>query len=307
MRPYSHKSINLAAHAKQNRGRIDITMTTRFHEKFVNFSRDIARQLYESLFLPSPYPEATVIQTGSAAMKLNSSTLMPDAGIAFFDDNDIFLALEVAYSQKEHDAQRKAQKYILDSDGKIKFVVLVVVSKHRSKNAVASTALSVERHEKDDSRLFPDRDTVHVHVYKPILQAENTLTGAHVIDGVKIFPGPAPNDTFLITWSDINAGAWAEFRRGAKLPPQTPEPTCDVNFSALVSMAYELASQADEANLLYKPNTSQIPSTPIFKKRKFVVSSSPDPVPSSGGTVKTDEEQHLDPDYQPSSVHSDSS
>lgn len=264
----------------------------------------MADQLYDSHFLPPKYKRNTILQSGNTPVKHGFHGLVPDAGISFFDPRNTFLVLEVAYSQKEEDAQRKAQRYILDTDGKIKFVVLVIVTKKpRGKGNVSEPSSSASTSQpSEQDNLSPDYDTVHVHVYKAVRQPPNTLTGEHPINGLKIFPGPTPKDTFKITWADINSDSWAKFRDGARLPPEAPEPACDINFFTLASIARRLAGQAGdsrEGTPLYRPEYTAQVSTPILK-RKFVSSSSPPVHLSSGGTVSSGRERTLDPDYQPS-------
>lgn len=83
-------------------------MPSRVHEAFIPFSHDMADQLFDSHFLPPRYKRKEIIQCGSTELKHNFKGLVPDAGISFFDSCNTFLVLEVAYSQKEEDAQRKA-------------------------------------------------------------------------------------------------------------------------------------------------------------------------------------------------------
>lgn len=58
-----------------------------------------------------------------------SRHVFPDAGIAMFNRDNTFLVLEVAVSQTEKSVKKKAQDYILRSQGKIAFVVLVMVER----------------------------------------------------------------------------------------------------------------------------------------------------------------------------------
>lgn len=191
---------------------------------------------------------------------------------------------------------RKGQSYILDSDGKITFVVLIIVTKKpRDNMAVARSLL-----EEDDS-LSQDRHIVHVHVFKAKRLPGGNLTGERLVDRVQIFPGPAPEDTFTITWADINCGTWANFRDAVRLLPDTPQPACEVNFSTLASIAMGLAGQArddpDEGSPLYRAEDVSDAMTPATHKTRFLASSSPAIRLSS---VPSDQERGLDPDYEPS-------
>lgn len=287
---------------RRKRGRLTITMPTYVHEAFFPFSQDMADQLCDSHFLPPQYKRGEILQSGSTQLKHGLRGLVPDAGISFFHSRNTFLVLEVAYSQKEKDAQHKAQRYILDTDGKTKFVVLVIVTKKPRKNMANPLSSDTALQLLQEDNLSPDYDTVHVHVYKAVIKLLNILTGEHPINKLQIFPGLAPDDTFTITWADINCGPWAKFRDGAKLLPETPEPTCAINFSALVSIARSLANQADdlgEGTTLYHPEYTEV-ATPSLKKETFVDGSSPAVHLSSGGTVPSEKERRLDPDYQPS-------
>jgi hypothetical protein len=186
--------------------------------------------------------------------------------------------------------------------------VLVVVTKQSRKKGADPYQPDIPPSENDS--LSPDRDTVHVHVYKSVILPPNTLTGEHIIDRVKIFPRPAPEDTFTITWADINSGTWPDFCNGAKLRLDTPQPSCNINFADLVSIARDLAGQADESREgtpLYQPEIFSNVQTPLLKNGAFVNSSSPAVHLSSGGTVSTDEGRRVDPDYQPSITSDDSS
>ncbi|THW26017.1 hypothetical protein D6D22_10816 [Aureobasidium pullulans] len=306
-------------HDDQIKGRLVITMPSKVHEAFIAFSSDLAHQLFDSGFLPAGYEQKEIQQTGSTELKHGLSGLVPDAGISFFGSGNTFLVLEVAYSQKEEDAQRKAQRYILDTNGNIRFVVLVIVARKSGKKTTdLDRSHATSTFEDGVAVLSPDSDTVHVHVYKSIIRPRNvsigedvdTLTGQHIIDRVQVFPSCSPQDTFTITWTDINCGAWSDFRDGAHLPPEHLEPSCDINFKRLVAIANELAGKAvgsREGTPLFRPNVSRPVHTPVFKKENFVDSSSPMAHLSSGGTVPSDEERRLDPDYQPSEGSWDSS
>jgi hypothetical protein len=154
-----------------------MAMPTHMHEAFIPFSQDMANQLYDSHFLPTQYRRTTIIQTGSTEFRKSLRGLKPDAGISFFKAQNTFLVLEVAYSQKEEDAQRKAQRYILESNGKIKFVVLVIVSKKHRKKREKYSSSNIPLQSVDEDTLSPHHDSVHVHVYKAVIRPPNILTG----------------------------------------------------------------------------------------------------------------------------------
>lgn len=231
---------------------------------------------------------------------VSTGTFSPDAGLAFFDTKKTFLVLEVAYSQKVEDAKRKGQAYILDSNGKIKFVVLVTITKKpRGPTVSAHSPLGT------DESLSVDHDTVHVHVFKAKRLPGGIVTGEKVVDRVQLFPGPAPSDTFNITWADINCGTWDNFRDGARLLPDAPQPACDINFDNLVAIARSLAVQASEnsreSSPLYRAEDIGDAVTPPTQKTRFLQSSSlVVHLSSSGGTVSSEQERRLDPDYEPS-------
>jgi len=279
-------------------------MPTRVHEEFIAFSSDIADQLFRSNLLPPRYTRKEIKQSGGTRISIGTRTLTPDAGIALFDSRKTFLVLEVAYSQTEEAAKRKGQAYILDTDGRIKFVVLITINK-----GAWSAASPLER----DDHLSPDHDTVHVHVYKAKMLPDGGITGEKLIDRVQIFPGLASNDTFSITWSDVNCGTWDRFRDAARLLPDTPEPNCEISFSSLVSIARGLAGQASDGGSgdnspLYRGEDVNLAVTPPTQRLKFLDSSSPAVhLTSSGGTVPSDQERRHDPDYEPSTGSSQSS
>lgn len=62
----------------------------------------------------------------------------PDAGIALLKPDRPFLVLEIAVSQSERDAQKKAQDYILGSQGMVALVVLVMVQRGKTSGSVAA-------------------------------------------------------------------------------------------------------------------------------------------------------------------------
>lgn len=142
--------------------------------------------------------------------------------------------LEVAYSQKERDAQRKVEDYILGIEN-VKFVVLVIVTKKPGKKTTHAKQSTTSLPDEDE--LSPHHDSVYVHVYKSVVRGNNTLTGEHIVNKVQTFPGPNPADTFTISWDDINCGTWLAFCNGAHLPPDTLMPTCNINFSNVASIA----------------------------------------------------------------------
>ncbi|KAL1305511.1 hypothetical protein AAFC00_002380 [Neodothiora populina] len=294
-------SKNFVPERKRNKkGHLTVTMPTHIHKAFIAYSHDIADQLYRSSFLPPQYKRTKILQSGSTQLKNDFKGLVPDAGIAFFDVRRTFLVLEVAYSQKEANALQKAQRYLLNTNGRIKVVVLVIVTKKSGNVAIPSLSGSASQIPEDT--LSPDTDTVHVHVHKAIQRPPDILTGERSIDRLQIFPDIARNDTFTITWADINWGSWTNFCEGAKIRPNTPEPICQIDFSALVTIARDLAGQADDFGdgaPLYQPVYTEL-GTPCLKKETYLDSSSPAPHLSSGGTLSSNEERKLDPDYQPS-------
>jgi hypothetical protein len=248
-------------------------MPTHVHEAFIPFSQDIADQLYDTQFLPSQYKRDKILQSGSTQLKQGFRGLVPDAGISFFDSRNTFLVLELAYSQKEEDAQRKAQRYILDTDGKIKFVVLIIVTRKPRKKMTSPSLSDPASQLPEEDKLSPEHDTVHVHVYKAVKRPPNILTGEHPINRLQIFPGRAPDDTFTVTWADVKSGPWAKFRDGARLLPETPEPACAINFSALVSIARSLAGQADhfrDGTPLYQPEYTEVGTRISRRKRLWI-------------------------------------
>lgn len=82
-------------------------------------------------------------------------------------------------------------------------------------------------------KLCAETDTVHVHVCK-FVQKPNCVTGEYVVKRLQIFPGPMPEDTFEIAWSDINAGFWKKAKVDMGLPNDTPQPVCRINFHEFV-------------------------------------------------------------------------
>lgn len=306
-----------SAHAtasRSKRGRLVITMPSRIHEAFVTFGTNICDQLYNSGFLPTRYKRNEILQTGSVEFDYGSVIMAPDASVSFFGSRDPFLVLEVAYSEKEEHAQRKAQDYILLSKGKVIFVVLVIVKKRPRKKPNKADPPTTRPSENGDENLSADHDTVHVHVYKSVIQPASesrphrTLTGKQVIDRLPVFPSPlsVPNQTFDIGWADIKCGTWSDFCKNAHLPDNTPSPVCAINFASLVSIARRLAGQINDSREntpLYRPVNEN--DTPVSQTTKFLASSSPAPYLSDEGSDSSG--RRSDPDYQPSEGSSGSS
>jgi len=203
-------------------------MPSRIHEAFVTFVTDICDQIFASQFLPPQYGRTDILQTGSVDFNYGTVALTPDASVSMFDSRHPFLVLEVAFSEKERHAQRKAQDYILESKGAITFVVLVIVNKLPKKKSTNSDLTTTSPPE--NSYLSAQSDTVHVHVYRSVVlpasgpQPHRTLTGRHVIDKLPIFPSPGPlsDQTFDIAWADINRGTWSDFCKNARLLESPP-------------------------------------------------------------------------------------
>lgn len=180
------------------------------------------------------------------------------------------------------------------------FVVLTTITK-KSRGSTASVPSPPE---KDDS-LAVDDNTVHVHVFKAKRLPGGNVTGEEVVDKVQIFPRSAPTHTFTITWADINCGTWDNFRYAARLLPDTPESTCDINFDNLAAITRSLAGHTSEglreSSPLYRAEDIGGTLTPPTQKRKSLKSSSPVVhLLSSRGTLSSEQEQRLDPDYEPS-------
>lgn len=265
-----------------------------------------------------------------------SRKAQPDASIALFHPDAPFLVLEVAVSQLEKNVMKKAQDYILGSAGKVKFVVIILVDKARPDSSAMSdpapptddgssnqTFISVPLHRSDPNSTHPvtdslqsgklitslsepasldPNDSVYVSVYRsevlPSLQPgrPNTITGKVFINRLRVYPGPPPVNTFPIRWRDANCGTWAETVRGLNLALETPEPICNINFSSLTDLASDAIGQQERRAGAFIP---QPETPPNYENIKFVNSSSPAEVLSSGGTISSAERQRRDPDYEP--------
>jgi hypothetical protein len=167
-------------------------------------------------------------QTHRADIITASGTLTPDASISIINPQNRFLMLEVTHSQRERDALHKARRYLLHTFHEIKIVLVVVVDKKPTlKDQIA-----------DADTLSAESDTVRVHVCRYMLD-----TLEFDVKSLRIFPGPLPEDTFEITWSDINTASWNTTVESMGMPPGTPEPVSHINFHALYWTAMRLASQ----------------------------------------------------------------
>jgi len=63
---------------------------------------------------------------------------------------------------------------------------------------------------------------------------------AVLLDNTEAYPTPTMA-TFSVKWADVNYGAWDKFVQDRKLPPDTPEPACDILLSDLSLVAQRLA------------------------------------------------------------------
>jgi hypothetical protein len=89
--------------------------------------------------------------------------------------------------------------------------------------------------------LCAETDTVHVHVCRYMLD-----TLKFDVKSLQIFPGPLPEDTFKITWSDINSASWNTTVESMSVPPETPEPVSHINFHGLYWTAMRLAGHVKD-------------------------------------------------------------
>jgi hypothetical protein len=200
---------------------------------FWTFTHDIEKQMQASGFASFQ----KVYQSFRPGIKSSSGTLAPDAGISVFTLQNRFLVLEVAHSRREKYVLRKARTYLLHTIHQIKIVLVVVVDKKpTSKGQIA-----------DVDTLSAATDTVHVHVCRYML---DTLEVD--VKSLRIFPGPLPEDTFAITWSDVNNFPWNKTVESMGMPPETPEPVCHVNFHDLYWTAMRLADHV-RAHLYVPP------------------------------------------------------
>jgi hypothetical protein len=218
-----------------SRGRFTITVPTSIHKAFQSFTRNIEKQMLGSSFLPREYNgRDTVWQSGRADIRTSSHCLTPDGSISAFGPRNRFLILEVAHAQREKDFLRKAQTYLLHTNERIKIVVVVIVDKKTIPRSQIANR----------DKLCAETDTVHVHVCK-FIQKPDCVTGEYVVKRLQIFPGPMPEDTFEIAWSDINAGSWKKAKVGMGLPNDTPQPVCRINFHELYETARWLSGYVE--------------------------------------------------------------
>lgn len=110
-------------------------MPNTVHETLAGFASHIKDQLHDSGFLaPLGLGKDAWIMKGNAAVSLQVGRtrwlVQPDAAIAIFrPQNTPFLVVEVAVSQSEREALRKASHYLIGSGGQVTFVLLVVVER----------------------------------------------------------------------------------------------------------------------------------------------------------------------------------
>lgn len=277
------------------KGRLTIIMPSRLHERFIDVIDDIENQMQAS-FVPQINRRITW-QTRNTRIRTDSDDDMePDGGLSFYKPDRTFLVLEVAHSQREKKVRQKAQRYVLETNQKVKIVVIVIVNKRPTPKGETATPVG----------LSAETDTVHVAVCKSI-EEPDAITGEYVVDRLQIFPGPVPEQTFDITWSDINRGPWDRFRDGMRLPFDTPEPVCHVDFQGLHLIAMALANQSNPP-VTTKMWDSDAETPPPKKPGKvFEPGSSPDKISSSSNSGSSAEGRRVDPDYSPSQTPSDES
>ena len=214
-----------------SRGRFTVTVPSDMHRAFWSFTRDIEEQMLTSGFLPRRYKgRPTVRQRGRADVKTSRRSLTPDGSISAIGVNARFLILEVAHSKREKEALRKAQIYILDTNERIKVVVVVIVDKKPTPRSRIA----------DARKLCAETDTVHVHVVKYV-EGSDWCAAKCVVEKLQIFPGPEPKDTFELAWWDIHGGSWKRARVEMGLPADTPRPMCQINFRELWDTARRLS------------------------------------------------------------------
>ncbi|KAH0284019.1 hypothetical protein KCU62_g8623, partial [Aureobasidium sp. EXF-3399] len=277
------------------KGRLTITMPSHSHERFIDVMEDIENQMRAS-FVPQ-VKRKVIWQTRNTEVKTDSNDDMePDGGLSFYKPDRTFLVLEVAHSQKEKKARRKAQRYVLETNRKIKIVVIVIVNKRPTPKGQSTTSVS----------LSAETDTVHVAVCKSI-EEPDAITGEYVVDRLQIFPGPVPEKTFDITWSDVNRGPWDRFRDGMRLPLDTPEPVCHVNFQDLHRIAMALANDPNSPVTTTMWDSDAETPPPKKAGKIFDPSSSPDKIPSSSSSGSSAEGRRVDPSYSHSETSSNES
>ena len=109
---------------------------------------------------------------------------------------------------------------------------------------------------------------------------------------------------FPILWSDVSATPWPTVIEKLALPNDAPVPQCEINFSSLTSLAREAARQSPEGGAKIEWDVIEgrkTDSSPV-NMGAFFESSSPQVDLPSGGTVPSDEERQLDPDYYPAQI-----
>ena len=223
-----------------SQGRFTVTVPSDMHRAFWSFTRDIEEQILTSGFLPREHKgRQTVWQSGRADVKTSRRSLTPDASISAIGVRKRFLILEVAHSLREKEALRKAKVYILDTNEKIKVVVVVIVDKKPTPRSQIA----------DADKLCAETDTVHVHVLKCV-EGSDWCAAECVVEKLQIFPGPEPKDTFELAWSDIHGGSWERARDEMGLPADTPRPVCQINFHELWDTARWLSGYREPHELL---------------------------------------------------------
>lgn len=272
-------------HTSSHRGRLTIRMANPLHEEFVKFIDHIELQM-KATFMPSQFQRRMVFQTRSSPVETSTSKSRPDGGISFYKRDETFLVYEVAHSQTEKAVRKKARDYVLDTNQRIKVVVVVSINKtpHPKDHAGSLVELS------------PETDTVHVSVCKFVEEPE-AVSGEYVVDGLQIFPGAIPDETFEITWADVNRGPWDLFRDELNLSPDTPEPVCHVNFHGLHQIAMELVSVPGLPQSTWDPKAE---AARINKKIRIFDPSSSIEIAPSTKSPGSSEGRREDSDYEPS-------
>ncbi|KAH0288120.1 hypothetical protein KCU62_g5418, partial [Aureobasidium sp. EXF-3399] len=299
--------LNYCPRTSSNRGKLTVTMPSYIHEAFAPFALNMANQIYTAGFLPAPLTSKHIKECRTTKFRVGDKHQEPDSALCFWNvARGPFLVLEVAYSQLEADALRKAQRYIVDSRGVIAFVVVIVITKGtRSKPPADADPVSVPM---PHSTLSRDHDTVHVHVHRSVRTNDNKSTGTVLINRVQIFPTHSPClPTFTVEWSDINYGTWSDFVHNYCIAPDTPSPVCNISLDGIVTIS---ESHADHP-CLAEPgiNWSYVP--PLLelttKGKAYLESSIPEVQLSSSDSASSTVERRLDPDYQPSMASTTSS
>jgi hypothetical protein len=104
-------------------------------------------------------------------------------------------------------------------------------------------------------RNFVQKLIVCKYVQKPEYR-----TVEYVVERLQIFPGPIPEETFEIAWSDVNSGSWSRARDSMGLPADAPQPVCHVNFHDLYWTAMSLSG--------YVESVPWVPSKDVVELKK---------------------------------------